>query len=899
MAQLSGNTCTVKSIRPLEVVCSPTNATSPETQDGTIQLFINGGTSPYTVSWENGSQGTFINNLQAGDYTGTVTDYYGDYTETITCTVENDTFYIDEFTKCSDSFNPNIFVFYDGTSLNSEKAMQASESIRTWHQSKKNEGFGGLLYEGVIGKEDHNGENWLWWATYPYLGSLTGGTLSDGTTTVKSFGIEGESVENSLYNSAWCKEDDNGKCVPKNISFNFSTSVAGGFTSDVYKRINNGYSLTGTYGIDDNRSMGVPFTVTPSMDGNYEDIYGDFIGGDTNYIVIIIADEANGGVGLYHGDVSDDGKGVINKDDLFENPFVLTGTGWYNTINQEPSNRFVHDYNSFLKVWEDIKNQQGKFEGFIYPLIENDVAEIPFVQHTVAAVEGLTISDSEFEEKYDTSIYNVGPVNLNLSALTYTNVYSSLITSDGYQNLDPSYQNGPGLKNFDWIIDPKVNSFNSGVLGNNLNNFLSDLSLSSDKIYTEVIDGLIADTVYKFTEVDGCYSYDRRLLYSGQSYSALTVSNTYDECIKCQPSPPNPIFQPTLCLSDGSNQYEFTPSGTAENGYFVWENTENDLSLTYNVSLNRWEIKPWINIGVGLLVRNVNETIPTGSFTNLGNPRPLQWIITEGFCQGIPLTIVAEPSGEVCAGSDNGSVVLTSEGGYPPYEYRIQNVSPYPNYSVVGIFTNLSSGNYLAESIDSSGNTTSTVFTINSGDNPVNYTVSLTSNLISSSEGTKTWSYAVQINPSLPTGTVVTFDIKLNHLRKYRDVGSHSFSYSHEITKNNNLGIPYNTTSEVISSVDTECEIKPVVEYTVTFDDIADSVTYGSTDTSINGLVTQTVTIDGQGAVCDTECRMVGTYDTTLQITNVSLSGNNCSNAVNANSLVRQNITIYDCLAQT
>ncbi len=93
----------------MEVICNPTNATSPETQDGSIQLYINGGTSPYTVSWENGAQGTFINNLQAGDYTATITDYYGDYTETITCTVENGTFYIDKFSGCPDTLTTEIY----------------------------------------------------------------------------------------------------------------------------------------------------------------------------------------------------------------------------------------------------------------------------------------------------------------------------------------------------------------------------------------------------------------------------------------------------------------------------------------------------------------------------------------------------------------------------------------------------------------------------------------------------------------------------------------------------------------------------------------------------------------------------------------------------------------------
>lgn len=525
MTQITQNNCTVRSLRPLEVICNPTNATSPETQDGSIQLYINGGTSPYTVSWESGAQGTFINNLQAGDYTATVTDYYGDYTETITCTVENGTFYIDKFSGCPDTL--------------------------------------------------------------------------------------------------------------------------------------------------------------------------------------------------------------------------------------------------------------------------------------------------------------------------------------------------------------------------------------TTEIYTETINGLVQDKVYKFLEIDGCYKYDQRLLFSGQSYSALTITNVYDECIDCEPPAPTPTLQPTLCLSDNIIQYEFLPLGTDSNGYFIWENTGNTLTLSYNITLNRWEITPWSNIGVGNMVRAVNQEIPVGNFTNLGNSRPSIWTMTEGPCEGIPLSLIAQTSPEVCLGSDNGSVILTASGGYPPYQYRIQNISPYPSYSVLGVFNNLPSGNYLGESIDSSGSTTSTVFTINAGEVPIDYTVSLTSNLISSSNGTRTWNYAVQINPTLPTGVSVTFDINLNHLRKYRDVGTYTFNYTHTITKNGTLNIPYSTSTESTTNVNTDCQVKPVTEYTTTFNDLATSVTYSSTDTSITGLVTQTVTINGQDADCDIDCRMLGTYNTTLQLSNVSISGSNCSNAVNANTLVRQNITIYDCQVLT
>ena len=42
---------------------------------------------------------------------------------------------------------------------------------------------------------------------------------------------------------------------------------------------------------------------------------------------------------------------------------------------------------------------------------------------------------------------------------------------------------------------------------------------------------------------------------------------------------------------------------------------------------------------------------------------------------------------------------------------------------------------------------------------------------------------------------------------------------------------------------------------------------------------------------------MLGTYNTTLQVSNLSITGSNCSTVVNANTPIGENITIYDCIA--
>ncbi len=197
MSNIISLNCNITTQTPMSVQCVITNASSVDTQDGSTQLIINGGTSPYTVTWSNGQQGTVLSNLSPGDYTATVTDYYGDYQITTTCTIGFNSGYLDKFIECNENLNSDIFVFYDGTSLNIERAKTASESIRSWYQNKFLNGFGGLLYEGVVGSVNNNGENWLWWATYPYLGSLTGGTLSD-NTTITSYGLNGETVANSV-----------------------------------------------------------------------------------------------------------------------------------------------------------------------------------------------------------------------------------------------------------------------------------------------------------------------------------------------------------------------------------------------------------------------------------------------------------------------------------------------------------------------------------------------------------------------------------------------------------------------------------------------------------------------------------------------------------------------------
>ena len=85
------NECDVITIFPMYVECLTQQPSDDITFDGSAALIITGGTPPYTIFWEVGSFAPALTNLGVGDYTATVTDYYGDFTATTTCLLTAET----------------------------------------------------------------------------------------------------------------------------------------------------------------------------------------------------------------------------------------------------------------------------------------------------------------------------------------------------------------------------------------------------------------------------------------------------------------------------------------------------------------------------------------------------------------------------------------------------------------------------------------------------------------------------------------------------------------------------------------------------------------------------------------------------------------------------------------
>lgn len=85
------NECDVITIFPMDVNCLVQQPSNDQSFDGSAALVITGGTPPYTIFWEIGSFAPALTNLGIGDYTATVTDYYGDFSATTTCVLTAET----------------------------------------------------------------------------------------------------------------------------------------------------------------------------------------------------------------------------------------------------------------------------------------------------------------------------------------------------------------------------------------------------------------------------------------------------------------------------------------------------------------------------------------------------------------------------------------------------------------------------------------------------------------------------------------------------------------------------------------------------------------------------------------------------------------------------------------
>ncbi len=107
------NECDVITIFPMDVNCLVQQPSDDRSFDGSAAIVITGGTPPYTIFWEIGSFAPALVNLGIGDYTATVTDYYGDFSATTTCVLTAETLTISGMCFVLSGHEKNNVIYID------------------------------------------------------------------------------------------------------------------------------------------------------------------------------------------------------------------------------------------------------------------------------------------------------------------------------------------------------------------------------------------------------------------------------------------------------------------------------------------------------------------------------------------------------------------------------------------------------------------------------------------------------------------------------------------------------------------------------------------------------------------------------------------------------------------
>ena len=278
--------------------------------------------------------------------------------------------------------------------------------------------------------------------------------------------------------------------------------------------------------------------------------------------------------------------------------------------------------------------------------------------------------------------------------------------------------------------------------------------------------------------------------------------------------------------------YEFQYNGYIGD-YPTWEDTTNSLDIVWNLNGNQWQVSGWtagqiINLNIG--------SPPLSGWNSVGSSLPNQILsITAnlGPCNELSTPNLTINTNRPECGCD-GSIILTPFGGTPPYVYSINGGT---TYQPTTIYNNLCEGSYIVYVRDSSGFTSTQTVVLPPPTSSINYIVTMS--YASTTSGTNVFN--INVSPSLPIGTTITFDVI--HTNTF-NVGpsAAAATYNNIVTLNVN-GLPVSNTNQTItpfSPIPQPDPCKDFFKYTTTrqYNWINLSMTSG---TIINGSYTDTI----------------------------------------------------------
>ena len=371
--------------------------------------------------------------------------------------------------------------------------------------------------------------------------------------------------------------------------------------------------------------------------------------------------------------------------------------------------------------------------------------------------------------------------------------------------------------------------------------------------------------------------------------NSIFLYNTYCENNLSLLPPVNITYEP-FCLSFESINLgtvvskTFKPNGLV-GGYPSWiDNSDSTITITWDATLNpaRFVIN---NYHPGGNAQNCINVISSKSPTNSTSNPPSNW---ESVCginpvyfsqelgncpaiqQGNFRRSVNQPSC-IC----DGSIIFNVDLDNPPFSYSIDNGV---TYSSSPIFTNLCSGDYILAVLDSIGNvhlsteivktevpsTTYTISLYTTNTKPVNNNVSLANS----------YQTTVVVNPPLPNGATITFDlIHNNNFYSSPNSGTSILTTSTLLYKNGDEVLLTSTSNSINQSVNTAAGCQSDYVYQSNISDVWNSLSISNSDT---------ITISTSSRVDKTttgKC-VVGYSNDNYSISNPVISGCDCCSII-------------------
>jgi hypothetical protein len=244
----------------------------------------------------------------------------------------------------------------------------------------------------------------------------------------------------------------------------------------------------------------------------------------------------------------------------------------------------------------------------------------------------------------------------------------------------------------------------------------------------------------------------------------------------------------------------------------------------------------------------------------------------EGVCNPLGINSLTYSVNQPICSCDGNLMVMVS-GGYPPYQYSIDNGVTYFNSP---IFSQLCSGIYSIKVVDISGNTNSNNVTLNEPAPPTLYSVKLTTTSTNPVNNNTTLTYqyttTVSVTPELPIGTTISFNI--NHNNQFYvspNINTATLTTNTILTKNN-VSIPLNSSTSSTSNTNYNpiqgCQ--NLTNYLNFYNEIWESLTFTSSDVI---TLNTTTTITQNDPL--TSCTYTSSQDS-FSIGNATISGCGC-----------------------